>query len=664
MKVKITAIIICYVVIVEQLPGYAYDNKEAHPKFNQAVVEEFVRRLPIYMLSYNEFKRFEKFVFNDFDKTPLKGVDVLEPGYQTITEGPSQMTAKKWIRRGGYTADEPEIIAALRHFYDPVANNQGCHYLTDLGTEVVNPAIDAIYWAFTGTDQKDRTNDWTWDKGKEYLKMGLESQDEEKANEYFGKAFRCLGEVLHNTADMGCPPHVRNDAHGGYPGIGGSDPYESLFKAEWVDTYAGTVPDPEYARIFRTTNSGEMINKALAEFTNKNFFSDETISGTGLKEYTSKNKMPDYPHPKLQNLQYKPLIYGYVKKFESKRDIVLCVDKVSKLGDLFTLRADPWIDETSVHSQATELIPNIIEAGINLFRIFIPDFSLELSQDKGIIKVNVKHIATVEYPTPISYAGKLIFMVKHADGKISIHKENILEGKFEGNPSYIRNGDNVQASIEFADISINSNELVAKKEEMAYEWINKIYQVAAQISWGCPVAGTKDYEFVNISSFSVEDCNCTFSGTSFICERSIDQRISVSFGVKTVTNFTYKFSGNINISDQLEGKPSLNCKVYSDETIENHSGYNYSEFSSKRTIVEMEIINLPFWHSDPTGKQVAFYFEKNKEINQKDDVNKYLGKVNYKKIIAKGADRKETITQYCPVNADKFLIISGHFFWK
>lgn len=644
--------------------GYGYDNKEAHPGLNQAVVDEFVRRLPNYMMRYNEFKRFEKYVFSDFDKTPLKGVDVLVPGYKSITEGPNQMTAKKWIMRGGYTADEPELIAAVRHFYDPEANNQGKHYLTDLGTEVVNPAIDAIYWAFTGIDKKDRTNEWTWDKGKEYLKMGLETPDEEKAGEYFGKAFRCLGEVLHNTADMGCPPHVRNDAHGGYPGIGGSDPYESQFNPEWIKKYQGSVPDPEYARQFRTTNSGKGINIALAEFTNRNFFSNETISGIGLEKYTSKNKMPDYGKPKLQQLVYNDLNFGYWRKFDSGRDVCLCTDKPSTLGDIMTLRTDPWIDTASVHSQAKELVPNIVEAGINLVRIFIPSFSVELSQNQEKIKVHVNHLPDKEYKLPIAYAGKVIFQVKKTDGKISIHKENIINGKFEGDLSYLKNGDKLQASVEFADIAINSGELVIKKEEPVSEWLNRISHAAVNISWGCPVGSATNVERFFLGGMTLPDCNYKSSGSSFSCECSNGPETSVSFGEKRVNTSTFKVIGNVEVMDSQEGKLALNFKAYSDEILEIHSGYNYSEFSSKRTITHIEIIKLPFWHCDPVSKQMAFYFEKNKTTNPTVDFQQYLGKANSKKIITKERSGKETTTVYCPINSDNHLIIEGYFNWK
>jgi hypothetical protein len=280
MKKILTFFIIWMFIFINVRFGFGYDNVKAHPKFNQYIVEEFNRRLPIYVMRYNEFMRFEKYNFNDLDKTILKGVDVIVPGSRSITEGPGQMTAKQWIIRGGYTADQPEIIAALRHFYDPIANNDGKHYLTDLGTVVVNPAIDAIYWAFTGIDQIDRTNEWTWDKGKEYIKSGLETSDPDKAGEFFGKAFRCLGEVLHNTADMGCPPHVRNDAHGGYPGIGGTDPYESLFNSDWIEEYAKSNPDPEYARDFRTCGSGKSI-LVLLNSPIKIFFRMKPYQGQG-----------------------------------------------------------------------------------------------------------------------------------------------------------------------------------------------------------------------------------------------------------------------------------------------------------------------------------------------------------------------------------------------
>ncbi|MCB9250267.1 MAG: hypothetical protein H6613_17805 [Ignavibacteriales bacterium] len=64
-----------------------------------------------------------------------------------------------------------------------------------------NPHIDAISWAMNGEDYK-----WSLNKGKLYLISALEEKELSIKNDNLVKAFRSLGEVLHNTADMGCPP--------------------------------------------------------------------------------------------------------------------------------------------------------------------------------------------------------------------------------------------------------------------------------------------------------------------------------------------------------------------------------------------------------------------------------------------------------------------------
>jgi hypothetical protein len=426
---------------------FSYGNQKAHPAINTAIVEKFIKSY----LNYPEFKNYTIALVS----VDLEGIDVTAGGNIAITSSVVAHSPKEWIIRGGYTADEPELPAALRHFYDPKANYEKKKYLTDLNDKGgVNPKMDAITWHFDAGD-----NAWTWDAGKKAMIYALTEANPETRNNHLAQAFRCLGEVLHNTADMFCPPHVRNDAHGGWPGVGGADPYESLFKPAWVDDYEDEKPDPQLASFLSSADISFEINNKAAEFTNKYFFSDETISGTGVEQYSSRNKFPDYDAPKLEKLKYDNVSFNYSYTFPSGRIVDMCNDKSLFLGyETGLFRSYPRVNEACVKSQASELIPNIIAAGAKVIKNFIPIFEItaEANLKEKKLKGEVKHVSTPEYLSPIAYNGEVAFFVNNKMSKI---KAIATDGKFEVFSDEFKANDKIQAYIYFADITVKSNEI-------------------------------------------------------------------------------------------------------------------------------------------------------------------------------------------------------------
>lgn len=346
--------------------AYSYDNKTAHREFNKYILSKFIE-------DYKKWPEFKDYTFL-LNFTTLKGPAITKSGWWSPTTTNESYTVDKWITEGGYSADEPEVPAAYRHFYDPIAND-GKTYLTDLNKALAlfNPQIDAINWHFIGNDPTN-PNEWTWILGKDYMVKAMQSSVEPERNEYLAKAFRCLGEVLHNTADMGCPPHVRNDAHGGM-GLGGPDAYESTFNPNLITTHYKNQIGQTYKTIFEEAKTAMDINIELAKFTNKYFFSDETISGKGVETYTSRNGKKDYPKPKLDKLTYETDEFNYYSIMPSGKKIEMCNDQSLLLGYLTqNFRSYPRVTTKNASSQATELIPMIVEAGKQIVRRFFPLF--------------------------------------------------------------------------------------------------------------------------------------------------------------------------------------------------------------------------------------------------------------------------------------------------
>lgn len=435
---------------------FPYDNVNSHPTFNDAAVN---------FLVLNEDKYFDgKYKLKILsDATPLTGTAVTNPGYSYASYGESEVnkTAFEWIKHGGFSADEPEFAAAVRHFYDPLALNGGAKYLTNkgMGIEYVysNPHIDAIEWAL-GDTKKGEDNNWSLKKAKNFMKSAFELADDNMRKNNFAKAYRGIGEVLHNTADMGCPPHTRNDSHAAPLGyskgaiLGSPDPYEELFNPFWIFNYMYLEPDPELKLFFDSADNVRSIDEKMAEFTNKNFFTEETMNGFTSKLIEPVNDECTYPTPLLQNLEYDISDFTFYKTFPSGRIV-----KMAKDLSYFTDESYPYIDKDCVLSQAKELIPNIVYASSNILRLFIPKIELQITSanSEGFLTGHVKHIPTMEYNELFYFTGAVNIYKKNNTSKIGTL--NCNTGDYSGMISGLQKDDEIFAEIELGGINIRSD---------------------------------------------------------------------------------------------------------------------------------------------------------------------------------------------------------------
>jgi hypothetical protein len=466
----------------------SYGNVKAHPSINGAIVEKFNELMNS---PGSRPKKFENYEFKfDQDKNLFKGKAVTNPGFFAATTGQSEesKTLTEWIKHGGYSADEPEVPASVRHFYDPIGLNGGKKYLTNNGTwwegYYGNPSTDAIEWAL-GDSPKGKENVWSLDAGKTNMFLALSTKDTNERKAYLAKAFRSIGEVLHNTGDMGCPPHVRNDSHASPIGfslgqgrfMGSPDPYEEYLVDSCGNTYKGNSPDDDLKSYFEGASTIRSINVKLATFTNSNFFTHETINGFVDDIYLKSpiNKDGNYPNPRLENLEYNNQNYTFSKQFPSGRTVVLCKDY-----SFFSLkgRGYPYVDFASVRSQATELIPDIISAGVNVMRLFIPYLRIELTEVDDLsdtIQIKVIHETDSEYPDKIYYHGKINFKLNGKIHDSTIVMDDGMYGIFKGVlPFTIKNGDKLEAFIDLSSIIINCDkELVIKMDPLWGQWYLK-----------------------------------------------------------------------------------------------------------------------------------------------------------------------------------------------
>lgn len=454
----------------------SYENTKAHTTFNS----DFIKYLEELLSTEDPFSLgFQLKLTDNLNK--IKSPGVTNQGFFESTTGESELslTPAEWIAHGGMSADEPEVPAAVRHFYDPTGIKDGKKYLSNRGTYwegfYPNPGIDAIEWAL-GDTPNGEANKWSAKNGKLYMLQAIQEPDPQKKRQLLAKAWRCFGEVLHNLADMACPPHVRNDSHAAPLGLswgwafGSPDPYEELFNPLWIAKYAKSEPDPSLWENLQRAKTIREVHEKLASFTNSNFFSGETISGKGYSDIKPLNGEKAYSSPKLENLEYVEEEFTFYKVFPSGRRVKMAKDK-GYFNSIFRNRGYPYIDKECVESQASELIPNFIRSAMKDFALFLPPIQVTIEKidfENGRITGTVKTFKTEEYPNEVSYNGEVFVLI---DSKT--YKVNCIDGNFEAvsTKSEIEKAKKIYAYIDFNGVNFYS----VQQQSSQYSHLKQFY---------------------------------------------------------------------------------------------------------------------------------------------------------------------------------------------
>lgn len=468
-----------------------YDNKKNHPTLNKFIVKAFLEKNNKGNFSMKKFKLYEF----KLDKVKLRGNYISKSGLfnpseidrfhedmvnwlygETIySEDVGEKTPLEWISHGGYSADVPEVPASFRHFYDPTRAD-GQRHLTDdvnsklmnwLQTKFTNPHTDGVSWAVGQAGSFGALeHNYTWENGKVFMKGALEEKDPEKRKALMAKAWRSLGETLHMIADNGCPAHVRNDAHPSIPSrlmsyFGNQDTYEEMM-ADFqkkndgaLDEFQSGKVDADLALKLEESDTIREVAHKLAVFTNENFFTGETISGTDWKgNAVHPITHPDYVYnsPKLSASSYSN--YYYRRKI-GKTEVLLSTD--TWFFNRFPIsKTFPFLDEACVKSQASVLIPAIKEAGLHAIKLYIPDLSVKITalSEDGNITGEIIHKTDEEYKKAIKYNGPVVIKTATLD---ELGKFEAKNGRFSGKITPVDNA-YVNAEIEFGGIFVKSEQ--------------------------------------------------------------------------------------------------------------------------------------------------------------------------------------------------------------
>jgi hypothetical protein len=221
----------------------------------------------------------------------------------------------RWLGLGGVAEDQflgTEILGGLtrspRHFHTP---------LRPWDTAGLLGAFESsVRWA--QNPNQSPGGQAAWFDARATFHRAVTAADLRDRQQAFADTFRILGQLMHVVADLGSPPHTRDDAHllgdgletfmgdplnaGLITGLVRPDP--GLLRAPTADAIA-RVPIARLwdADRYDGTNPPDTVTGALfglAEFTSANFFSDDTMAPRAFAN-------PELPLPALDRLVPGPI---------------------------------------------------------------------------------------------------------------------------------------------------------------------------------------------------------------------------------------------------------------------------------------------------------------------------------------------------------------------
>ncbi len=470
--------IVAYVIGTFLFMGYGH--KETHVPLNKAIGERFLE-----LVKTNDLNDKQKFKYYEFNWDGSNSPNLPGMAYdgESYLLKPSEVEQKwwpmKWIAEAGWMEDEPWGPASICHFYDPLGIDHGKTYITDNSGLIEYKASDlkelltrdAKSWA-TGSE-----NSYGWIVAKANLAKAFRDPLPSQKVADMALAYRCLGQSLHLVSDMGCPPHVRNDSHP--PNfyftilkvMGDPDPYEDICKTLDVSVLAkATVPNGTLKNKFSILTKYADIFEAMALFTNTRFFSGQTIV-TDVSVPPVRPFNP-YPSPVMTQNDYDYSEFTYYATYEGNVTVKMCKDKVV-LKSLWgqskdSTRGFPYLDAECVESMASAIVPNVVEAGANVIRLFVPSLKMDISVAKvdsgGIVRGKVAYAlpnVEEEYKGLLTlddlYNGPVSLFINGTDTKITATAvKNNFEFKLAGKISNLKKDDVATVKLDVGGIVLKS----------------------------------------------------------------------------------------------------------------------------------------------------------------------------------------------------------------
>lgn len=426
MKKKALYLVLYFIAGMNLIPnGWAWDDVKTHQNLSKKAVQHSVLSEP--------------------DDSYLKILGLAD-GLDEILNWPDQSCdddTKKtecsildWLVYGSEKEDArkyiPFSMRSVNHFHDPISN---------LGLSDLKDGQSAMLWAQDGDNQSQEIEgDASWANARDHYYVALTGEDKTSRTSSFAQMFKILGHQMHLIQDMAVPYHVRNDAHP-EDALQGKDAWYSflqsgnpLFFETWAkrnpnkvnvmaDTPifpslgygpSGSIALSPVSELWDTdtydgTNPSASLSQGLAEYTNANFFSKDTLFSAEL--YADNQAHRHYfPYPKqtstdLSDYIDQNLLPQVINAEDGKQDTMLYlrkvdygeinIDKYVAVGYFASKYTDPrqpppnlfrsfFLDEACHEAYCQRLIPRAVGYSASLLNYYFrADFELIPDEDTG-----------------------------------------------------------------------------------------------------------------------------------------------------------------------------------------------------------------------------------------------------------------------------------------
>jgi len=378
----------------------------------------------------------------EYSVLSLTGGDYLKNfGFSKNIEEPLSLngeskSVKEWIGEGGIKEDAGNIFTAYyyHHFHNPIATSWN-----QAGLSTYYPWINgmsSLLWA------QNTTNPWNWQEARDYYYLALTSTTDTERQANFAKTFQGLGHIIHLIEDAAQPAHVRDDAHP-LDDIGIIPQFENwakdnrttassfmsnpIFPAVSFNSSAeaGYIPITQLwdTNQYNGSNPPSGIAIGLSEYTNANFFSEDTINASNfpypdITQTTITERTP-YPNAPYQRQYYLKNCCGETNGGQGY--LLSAVDYLDYYRNWIgsTLPKIPVLDDNVYQDYGSLLLPRVgYSAG--LLNYFFRG-QMEATPSSGGLKVKNTNTETMEPYTDST--GQTI-------GSITIYYDNINSERY------------------------------------------------------------------------------------------------------------------------------------------------------------------------------------------------------------------------------------------
>jgi hypothetical protein len=379
---------------------------------------------------------------------------------EEFTWNRKKLTVIDWLRTGADLEDSSGPLSvgyidgkgrSFNHFHNPL-KPWTLSGLNDWVGPLHFTGKSSLIWAQAGAYQENfYEGNWSWNKTREYFYTALTGRDlsgsfiapdEMSRSEYFARTFRGLGHQMHLLQDMSVPDHVRDDAHPedslfGRNPFTGNPYFESWAKnyRKIINSFAAKPISPNVplnvsynglapiTQLYDTDrydglNASAGINQGLAEYTNANFFSNDTIFAAESYSTDNGHYFP-FPRKSSTDLQY----YIDQKKLP---EIVVGEDSIPDTTFYIRKERD---GETINHfvkpGYFTEFIDPILDLTLYA-RTFYRDEKCHEDYDRLLI------------PRAVGYSAALLDYFFRGNIEISLPSSGIYSSTGDGNAGFTR----------------------------------------------------------------------------------------------------------------------------------------------------------------------------------------------------------------------------------